>query len=165
LLEVNDIRSFHGRDIENVIGPVAQKGSSILKWVDKDKGLTWLSSASQQVQQESVKKDLISATKVVESFVNPATEQQNSSIKQNSPDQNPLFNLLSGQNQNFLTSMILKNLLENNSTLNDVLSTTTKSDNPMMQIMSGLLNNKKSPPKSEDKIEKIISDNDSFEEI
>lgn len=77
-IEVNDIRSFHGRDVENIISPIAKKGTSALKWVDKEKGLSWLSSASQQVQQETVKEDLISASKIINEFVNPTIEEQKS---------------------------------------------------------------------------------------
>lgn len=41
-----------------------------MKWVDKEKGLTYLSSASQQVQQEIDKEVLDSAAKIVENFEN-----------------------------------------------------------------------------------------------
>ena len=39
-----------------------------LKWADKKKGLEYLSSASQQVQQEIDSQDLKYATKIVENF-------------------------------------------------------------------------------------------------
>lgn len=68
-LEVNDIRSIHGRDIENLILPIIHNNT--LKYVDKEKGLDWLSSASSNYQQEITKQDLVSATKVVENFENP----------------------------------------------------------------------------------------------
>ena len=69
VLEVNDIRSIHGRNEADVIYPIVQNNT--LVWADKGKGLAWLSSASQSVQQEIDKQDLVSAAKVVESFENP----------------------------------------------------------------------------------------------
>lgn len=69
IVEVNDIRSAHGRREENVILPIIENGT--LQWVDKEKGLEWLSSASQQVQQEITTKDLDSAAKIVKEFENP----------------------------------------------------------------------------------------------
>lgn len=69
ILEVNDIRSVHGRNVADIVYPIVQNGT--LKWVDKEKGLTYLSSASQYVQQEIDKQDLDTATKVVKDFVNP----------------------------------------------------------------------------------------------
>ena len=68
-LEVNDVRSFHGREFKNIVEPIAN--NKTLKWVDKEKGLAYLSSASQPVQQEIDKQDLDTATKVVKDFVNP----------------------------------------------------------------------------------------------
>lgn len=59
-LEVNDVRSFHGREFKNIVEPIAN--NKTLKWVDKEKGLTYLSSASQYVQQEIDKQDLDTAT-------------------------------------------------------------------------------------------------------
>ena len=79
-IEVNDIRSFHGREIENIVSPIAEKGEKVLKWVDKEKGLAWLSSASQQVQQETVKKDLLSATNLIETFENPKESEWNPAL-------------------------------------------------------------------------------------
>ena len=69
ILEVNDIRSVHGRNVADIVYPIVQNGT--LKWVDKEKGLTYLSSASQYVRQEIDKQDLDTATKVVKDFVNP----------------------------------------------------------------------------------------------
>ncbi len=69
ILEVNDIRSVHGRNVADIVYPIVQNGT--LKWVDKEKGLTYLSSASQYVRQEIDKQDLDTATKVVKYFVNP----------------------------------------------------------------------------------------------
>lgn len=79
-IEVNDIRSFHGREIENIVSPIAEKREKVLKWVDKEKGLAWLSSASQQVQQETVKKDLLSATNLIETFENPKESEWNPAL-------------------------------------------------------------------------------------
>ena len=73
-LEVNDIRSIHGRDIENLILPIIHNNT--LKYVDKEKGLDWLSSASSNYQQEITRQDLVSATKVVEIFENPPIVEQ-----------------------------------------------------------------------------------------
>lgn len=69
ILEVNDIRSVHGRNVADIVYPIVQNGT--LEWVDKEKGLAYLSSASRYVQQEIDKQDLINATKVVENFENP----------------------------------------------------------------------------------------------
>lgn len=75
ILEVNDIRSVHGRNVADIVYPIVQNGT--LKWVDKEKGLTYLSSASQYVQQEIDKQDLNTATKVVKDFVNPKVSDEN----------------------------------------------------------------------------------------
>ena len=72
ILEVNDIRSVHGRNVADIVYPIVQNGT--LEWVDKEKGLAYLSSASRYVQQEIDKQDLINATKVVENFENPKVE-------------------------------------------------------------------------------------------
>ena len=74
-LEVNDVRSFHGREFKNIVEPIAN--NKILKWVDKEKGLAYLSSASQPVQQEIDKQVLDTATKVVKDFVNPKVSDEN----------------------------------------------------------------------------------------
>lgn len=74
-LEVNDVRSFHGRELKNIVEPIAN--NKTLKWVDKEKGLTYISSASQYVQQEIDKQDLDTATKVVKDFVNPKVSDEN----------------------------------------------------------------------------------------
>ena len=52
-LMVNDIRSVHGREAQNIIESILQNGT--LKYVDKEKGLEWLSSASSSYQQEIAK--------------------------------------------------------------------------------------------------------------
>ena len=77
-LEVNDVRSFHGREIKNIVEPIAK--NKTLKWVDKEKGLAYLSSASQPVQQEIDKQVLETATKVVKDFVNPKFSDENNSL-------------------------------------------------------------------------------------
>ena len=74
-LEVNDVRSFHGREFKNIVGPIAN--NKTLKWVDKEKGLAYLSSASQPVQQEIDKQVLDTAAKVVKDFVNPKILERN----------------------------------------------------------------------------------------
>ena len=75
ILEVNDVRSVHGRNVADIVYPIVQNGT--LKWVDKEKGLTYLSSASRYVQQEIDKQDLNTATKVVENFENPKLSEEN----------------------------------------------------------------------------------------
>ena len=74
-LEVNDVRSFHGREFKNIVEPIAN--NKTLKWVDKEKGLAYLSSASQPVQQEIDKQVLNTATKLVKDFVNPKVSDEN----------------------------------------------------------------------------------------
>lgn len=74
-LEVNDVRSLHGREFKNIVEPIAN--NKTLKWVDKEKGLAYLSSASQPVQQEIDKQVLDTAAKVVENFENPKSESKN----------------------------------------------------------------------------------------
>lgn len=69
ILEVNDVRSVHGRNIADIVYPIVENGT--LEWVDKEKGLAYLSSASRSVQQEIDKKGLSSAAKVVKDFENP----------------------------------------------------------------------------------------------
>lgn len=71
-LEVNDIRSIHGRDSENIIKPIL--GNNTLRYVDKEKGLAWLSSASSNYQQEIDRQDLESVAKVIKTFENPTVE-------------------------------------------------------------------------------------------
>ena len=74
-LEVNDVRSFHGREFKNIVEPIAN--NKTLKWVDKEKGLAYLSSASQPVQQEIDKQVLDTAAKVVKDFANPNISDEN----------------------------------------------------------------------------------------
>lgn len=75
-LEVNDIRSIHDRNIADIVYPIIQNGT--LRWVDKAKGLAYLSSASRYVQQEIDKRALNDATKLVENFENPKFEDEES---------------------------------------------------------------------------------------
>ena len=75
ILEVNDIRSVHGRNVADIIYPIVQNGT--LKWADKEKGLAYLSSASRYVQQEIDKQDLDTAAKVVKDFTNPNISDEN----------------------------------------------------------------------------------------
>ena len=75
MLEVNDIRSVHGRNVVDIVYPIVQNGT--LKWADKEKGLAYLSSASRYVQQEIDRSDLSTAAKVVENFENPKSESKN----------------------------------------------------------------------------------------
>ena len=75
MLEVNDIRSVHGRNVADIVYPIVQNGT--LKWADKEKGLAYLSSASRYVQQEIDRPDLSTAAKVVENFENPKSESKN----------------------------------------------------------------------------------------
>lgn len=72
VLMVNDIRSVHGRETRNIIEPILQNGT--LKYVDKEKGLEWLSSASSSYQQEIANQDLVSVAKIIDSFENPTIE-------------------------------------------------------------------------------------------
>lgn len=78
-LEVNDVRSFHGREFKNIVEPIVNNHT--LQWVDKEKGLAYLSSASQQVQQEIDKEVLISAAKIVKDFVNPNIGEEKASLQ------------------------------------------------------------------------------------
>lgn len=74
-LEVNDVRSFHGREFKNIVEPIVN--NKTLKWVDKEKGLSYLSSASQPVRQEIDKEVLNTAAKIVENFDNPVKNDEN----------------------------------------------------------------------------------------
>ena len=89
ILEVNDVRSVHGRNVADIVYPIVQNGT--LKWVDKEKGLTYLSSASQYVQQETDKQDLDNATKVVENFENPKVSDGKRAVDSYDGDLETLF--------------------------------------------------------------------------
>ena len=75
-LEVNDILTIHGREIENIILPIINNDS--LEWVDKNKGLNWLSSAKTN-SQAITNQDLYTATKIIENFENPTISDKKSS--------------------------------------------------------------------------------------
>ncbi|MBR1769242.1 MAG: hypothetical protein IJ748_02175 [Bacteroidales bacterium] len=68
VLEVNDILTVHGRDIENIVKPIAENES--LLWVDKEKGSRWLSSAKSNSQAIATE-TLNSAAKIIQEFENP----------------------------------------------------------------------------------------------
>lgn len=74
-LEVNDIRSFHGREVKYIVEPIVNNNT--LRYANKEKGLAWLSSASQPVQQEIDKQDLVSAANIVRNFENPSVSDEN----------------------------------------------------------------------------------------
>ena len=78
ILEVNDILTIHGREIENIILPIVENNSLI--WVDKNKGLNWLSSAKSNSQAIAIE-TLNSATKIVENFENPTINEQNNNAE------------------------------------------------------------------------------------
>ena len=63
------IKDFENRKLnDDVIYPIVENGS--LQWVDKEKGLNWLSSVSHYAQQEIDNQALNSAAKIVENFEN-----------------------------------------------------------------------------------------------
>lgn len=74
LLEVNDIRSIHGRSVSNLILPIIHNNT--LKYVDKAKALNYLSSASYNYQQEIDNKELSSAANIVKNFENPTNSSE-----------------------------------------------------------------------------------------
>ena len=74
ILEVNDVRSIHGRNVADIVYPIVENGT--LKWVDKEKGLAYLSSASRYVQQEIDRQNLEIAAKVVKEFENPKVSEE-----------------------------------------------------------------------------------------
>lgn len=71
VLEVNSVNTFHGRDAVNIVEPIVYNNT--LRWVDKKKGLNWISSA-QLNGQEISNQDLSSATNIIKSFENPKSE-------------------------------------------------------------------------------------------
>lgn len=70
-MEINDIASIHGREVENVVRPITENGT--LVWVNKEKGLRWLSSAKSNSQAIATE-TFDYATKIVEKFKNPKSE-------------------------------------------------------------------------------------------
>lgn len=68
-LEVNDILTIHGREVENIVTPIVENNS--LVWADKEKGLNWLSSAKSNSQ--AIANEILStAANIVKNFENPA---------------------------------------------------------------------------------------------
>ncbi|WP_301345894.1 LPD38 domain-containing protein [uncultured Muribaculum sp.] len=76
VMEVNDILTIHGRDIENVVLPIIENDT--LVWADKEEGLQWLSSAKSNSQAIATE-TLDTAAKVIETFENPSVEDVKSS--------------------------------------------------------------------------------------
>lgn len=76
MLEVNDIRSIHGREVANIVLPIVY--NETLAYTDKTKGLNWLSSASYNYQQEIDQKDLDAAANIVKEFENPTVDYDTS---------------------------------------------------------------------------------------
>lgn len=76
-LNVNDIRSIHGRDVKNIVLPIIHNNT--LKYADKKKALDWFSSASSIYQQEITSQELSDATKIVQDFQNPPLPEDESS--------------------------------------------------------------------------------------
>ena len=75
VVEVNDIRSLHGRDIQNIVLPIIE--NETLRWINKEKGSSYLSSASYNSQQEIDKKNLSLAANVINDFENPKLSGEN----------------------------------------------------------------------------------------
>ena len=74
--EVNDIASIHGRETENIVMPIIENDSLI--WVDKKKGLAWLSSAKTNSQAIAIE-TFEDAAKIVKDFANPQLPEDSSS--------------------------------------------------------------------------------------
>lgn len=83
VLEVNNVSSFHGREVKYVVLPIIRNGT--LRWVDKKKALAWFSSASQPVRQEITPQELLLATKIVENFENPKPVAMDSRARKQFP--------------------------------------------------------------------------------
>ena len=75
VVEVNDIRSVHGRYLQNIVLPIVEKET--LRWVDKEKGSSYLSSASSNSQQEIDKKNLSRAANLIKGFETPKLSGEN----------------------------------------------------------------------------------------
>lgn len=67
-LEVNDITTIHGRETDNIVNPILENGT--LRYVNKEKGIKWLSSAKSNSQAIATE-TLSTAAKIVENFENP----------------------------------------------------------------------------------------------
>lgn len=64
-MEVNDILTIHGREMENVVLPIVENNT--LVWADKEKGLEWLHSAKSNSQAITIQ-TLEDAAKVVKNL-------------------------------------------------------------------------------------------------
>ena len=91
-----------------------------MKWVDKKKGLAYLSSASHYVQQEIDKQNLSSAAKIINGFGNPVIKDENLSREGESPypDRSHPFCIcatpfIGGKIQSYMRDAIDHNILIN----------------------------------------------------
>ena len=110
-LEVNDIRSFHGREVKYIVEPIVYNNT--LRYADKEKGLAWLSSASQPVQQEIDKQDLLSATNIVKEFENPTVGGENVRYRRSGEEETEFskkYNLNEEDVSNYAYHMSMGNL-------------------------------------------------------
>lgn len=73
-LEVNDITTIHGRETENIVNPILENVT--LRYVHKEKGIKWLSSAKSNSQAIATE-TLSTVTKIVENFKNPMIRDEN----------------------------------------------------------------------------------------
>lgn len=73
-LEVNDITTIHGRETENIVNPILENVT--LRYVHKEKGIKWLSSAKSNSQAIATE-TLSTVTKIVENFKNPMIGDEN----------------------------------------------------------------------------------------
>lgn len=68
ILIVDDIKSFHGRDIENIISPIVENKS--LVWINKKDSLELLSSAKSTPQYNDIQDYLSDAVNIIRKFEN-----------------------------------------------------------------------------------------------
>lgn len=73
-LEVNEITTIHGRETENIVNPILENAT--LRYVHKEKGIKWLSSAKSNSQAIATE-TLSTVTKIVENFKNPMIGDEN----------------------------------------------------------------------------------------
>jgi len=73
-LEVNDITTIHGRETENIVNPILENVT--LRYVHKEKGIKWLSSAKSNSQAIATE-TLSTVTKIVKNFKNPMIGDEN----------------------------------------------------------------------------------------
>lgn len=71
-IEVNSVRSIYPKDYVNDIYSWVNEG--LLKWVDKEKALVFMSNSSNPADVNNKTKGFNSATKIIESFKNPTTQ-------------------------------------------------------------------------------------------